>query len=188
MGAWFLRIWLFLTAVNASATPVVFDANVFYFTDDFTYNNASSAYKRTFWDVMIGLGLNKKASWVVGWNYGSMTFTENPGTETSLTVTDMGPKLLVYLDRNRTWALGFTYNLITTADYSTSGVSTELRGTSLRGEFGYLPEMWEGIYMGAKLNYYQASFKEEVSSSTLTEVTHSRTTIYPSFAFTWRWD
>lgn len=178
-----------LASFHARAASPMIDAGIFYFTDDFSYNSTSSSYKRLMWDLNLGLNLNKKGRWVLGWNYASYTLTENPGTETSLKITDMGPKLYYYLDKERTWVIAFTYNLITKADYSSAGTTTELRGSSMKAEFGYMPMMWEGVYMGAKLNYYKPSFKEEVTGGTsLAEVTHSRTVIYPTFAFTFRWD
>lgn len=139
---------------------------------------------------MAGFGITKKKSLVLGWDYSSMTFSDNPGTEESLKVTDMGPKLLWYIDKDRTWVVGFTYFLITKGSYTAAGASeTELRGSSMKGEFGYLPQMWENVFIGAKLNYYKGSFKEEITNNTsLAQVTDSRTVIYPSFSMTFRWE
>jgi hypothetical protein len=181
---------LIFMSAHARAADFVFDANVFYFTDDFTYDDTPNTYSRLMWDVTPAFTLTKKGRFVLGWNYASYTFTENPGTETSLTVTDMGPKFMYYLNKDKTWVFAFTYNLITKADYTAAGASaTELRGSSMKGEFGYMPMMWERVYMGAKLNYYQASFNEEITGETaLDQVSHSRTVIYPTFAMTIRWD
>jgi hypothetical protein len=186
------RLLLFLFAIvavlPAYAYPPTIDANAFYFTDTFNYNSANSAYKRMMIDVSVGLPLTKKGNWVLGWNYGSYALSENPGTETSLKITDMGPKLEYYLNKDRTWLIAATYNLISKATY-TSGTSTELRGTSLKVEAGYMPMMWESVFMGAKLNWYKANFKEEITNQTsLAQVTHGRTIIYPTLAVTFRWD
>jgi len=189
-----LRTWMWVAVFFAPAsyavTPV-FDINVFYFSDTFTYNDAPSVYKRTFYDIMVGFGLTKKKSLVLGWNYDSMTFSDNPGTEVSLKITDMGPKILYYIDKERTWVIGFTYNLITKGTYNAGGAAaeTELRGRAMKAEFGYLPMMWENVYIGAKLNYYKATFNEEITNeTTLDQVSNSRTAIYPSFSMTIRWD
>ncbi len=179
-----------LAGFHAHAVTPMIDAGLFYFTDDFNYNSTNSAYKRLMWDLNVGLPLTKKGRWVLGWNYGSYTLTEAPsGTETSLKITDMGPKLYYYFDKERTWVIAFTYNLISKADYSSGGTTTELRGTSMKGEVGYMPQMWENVFMGAKLNYYKPAFKEEITGNTsLAQVTHGRTVIYPTFAVTFRWD
>lgn len=179
---------LMFTAAETYAYPPVIDANAFYFSDTFNYNSANSAYKRMMIDLMVGLPLTKKGKWVLGWNYGSYALSENPGTETSLKITDMGPKFEYYLNKDRTWMIGLTYNLISKATYS-SGSETELRGTSMKVEAGYMPEMWENVLMGAKINWYKANFKEEITNQTsLAQVTHGRTVIYPTFAVTFRWD
>lgn len=177
-------------APGAFALTPVFDLNVFYFSDTFTYSSANSTYKRTFYDFMAGFGITKKKSLVLGWNYDSMSFSDNPGTETALKVTDMGPKIMYYIDKERTWVVAFTYNLITTGTYTPAGgTSTELRGSSMRAEFGYTPMMWENVLIGAKIVYYKGSFKEEISNNTsLAQVTDSRTVIYPAFSMTFRWD
>ncbi len=191
MNSW-LRIIVMAVAFASprvfAVTPV-FDINVFYFTDTFTYSSANSTYQRTFYDFMAGFGLTKKKSFVLGWNYDSMTISDNPGADVSLKITDMGPKFMYYFDKDRTWVIGFTYNLITKGAYSSGSTTSELRGTSMKGEVGYLPMMWENVFMGAKLNYYKATFNEEITNTTtLTPVTNSRTVIYPSFSMTIRWD
>lgn len=185
----FLALALFMFAgVKAYAYPPVVDLNAFYFSDTFNYNSANSAYKRMMIDLAVGLPLTKKGQWVLGWNYGSYALSENPGTETSLKITDMGPKIEYYMNKDRTWLIGLTYNLISKATYS-NGSETELRGTSMKVEAGYMPEMWENVLMGAKINWYKANFKEEITNQTsLAQVTHGRTVIYPTFAVTFRWD
>lgn len=186
-----LLLLLVLASAQAHAVKPVFGTNVFYFTDNFTYGTApASQYKRIMYDVSAGMPITKKGRWILGWNYASYSFTESAATETSLKVTDMGPKLTYYFNKGRTWEAALTYNLITKGAYTPGGgAETELRGTSLKFEAGYLPQMWENVFMGAKINYYKASFKEEITNQTaLAQVTHSRGVIYPTFAVTFRWD
>ena len=184
-----LLIMLLACAPSAHAVLPVFDLNLFYFSDTMLYSSSNTGTTRTFYDVMVGMPIAGKGRWVLGWNYDSMSFLDNPGTTTKLSVTDMGPKLIYYVDKDRTWLLGLTYNLITKGTYDPGGSSTELRGTSLRVEFGYTPHMTESLLMGAKLNYYKASFNEEVTNQTsLAKTTNGRTVIYPSFAITYRFD
>lgn len=179
-----------LSPISARAITPTFDINVFYFTDDMVHSE-TSAYKRTFYDFMIGFAVTKKKSFVVGWNYDAMSFSDNPGTSaTTLSVTDMGPKFVYYWDKQREWATAFTYNLITKGSYSAAGgTATELRGSSMRFEAGYTPMMWENIFIGAKIIYYKGTFAEEITGDTaLEKVSYGRTAIYPAFAMTIRWD
>ncbi len=179
-----------LACPSASAVMPVFDINLFYFTDTMAYSS-SPAYKRTFYDLMVGFPVTKKRSFIVGWNYDSLSFSDDDGTgPTTLAVTDMGPKFVYYINKDRTWVLGFTYNLITKGTYSPNGgTATELRGSSMRFEAGYTPMMWENVFIGAKLVYYKATFAEEITNNTtLEQVSYGRTAIYPAFAITVRWD
>lgn len=174
----------------ASAAPVI-DVNVFYWTDSFSYGDTDNSYARTFYDFMLGLSLTKKRRLLLGWNYGSMSFTDSPNSEeTALSVTDMGPKLVYYLNKNRTVVAAFTYNLITRADYTPpAGDTTELRGTSMKFELGWLPQVSDSIFFGVKINYYSASFNEEITNETaLEQVSYTRAIIYPSLSLTFRWD
>lgn len=167
----------------------VLDANVFYFTDTFPYDEDTSTFKRTFWDFFVGMGLNKRNQYVLGWNYGSMTFDDDPGTPSKLTVTDMGPKFIAYLDKDRAWVFGLTYNLITKGKYSENGgAAVDLRGSSMKVEVGYTPPISETLAFGVKLNYYKASFNEKVVDDSITKKANSRTTIYPTLSLTARWD
>lgn len=180
---------LVLAAPHARAVAPVFDAGFFYFNDAFAYGGSTSTYNRMFWDIMVGMPLSKKGKWVLGWNYDAFSFSDNPGTATTLTITDMGPKLLYYMDKDRTWVIGLTYNLITRATYSDGSANTQMRGTSLRAEFGYVPHMTENLLMGAKLVYYKPSLSEEITNQTqLAQTTNGRTVIYPSFAITYRFE
>lgn len=180
---------LFLSAPFANAVTPVIDLDLFYFTDSFAYSSQTKAYSRTFWDFMIGMPLTKKGQWVLGWNYSSYSFIDNPGTAETLTITDMGPKVVYYLNKDRTWVVSVTYNLITKGSYNGGSAVTELRGTSIRADFGYTPYMTDNLLMGAKLNYYKPTLSEEITNQTaLAKTSNSRTVIYPSFAITYRFE
>lgn len=180
-------VLLLCASANAFAVDFAVDLDVFYFTDTFSNGGTSSAYNRTMWDFAPQVSLVRKGGFLIGWNYDSMSFTDTPsGTSTKLTVTDMGPKLVYYFNKSQTWVVAFTYNLITKANYSSGSTTAELRGSAMKGELGYMPELFENIFIGAKINYYKASFTEQVVSTTLTKVTDGRTVIYPTFSVTFR--
>jgi len=189
-------IWTALALILALSFPVaraaspVFDINVFYFSDAMSFDGDDSSYSRIFWDIMVGMPLNSRKNWILGWNYDSYSFVDNPATETQLSIKGMGPKLIWYMNRERTWVLGLVYNLITTGAYTSASVNdVELRGTSLRAEVGYTAPLSESLLMGVKLNYYKASFSQKVTGgTTLEDVSDGRTVIYPSFTMTYRFD
>ena len=183
----FSLVFLMLFSASSQAL-VIFDANVFYFTDDFTTDVSASA-KRTLWDLSLGMNLSKKGRIVLGWNYASSSFEDTADSETTtLTISDMGPKLSYFFDKEYVWSLGFTYNLITKGNYDDNGTTKEFRGTSMKVDFGYTPSISENFSIGVKLNYYKPAFNEQISGeTTLAAVSYSRTSIYPSMAFNYRW-
>ncbi len=186
-----MRIYILalLTILSVQARAATTELNLFYFSDAMTYDSDSYSYNRTFWDINFGVDLNKKGTLVLGWNYGSLSFTDNPGTATKLTVTDMGPKLTYFFDKNLTWPISFTYNIISRGKYTSGAIEAEERGTSMKVEVGYTPQISESWYAGAKLNYYKVSFNEEIVGDTaLSQVTNGRTVIYPSFTLLYRWN
>ena len=174
---------------QAFAGGPVFDANIFYFSDTFTYSSTTTTVKRTMWDFCLCMNLSKKGQLVLGWNYDSMAFDDNPGTATKLTVSDMGPKIIYYVNKDRTIPIGFTYDLITKGQYTAgTAQAVELRGSAMKVDFGYTPEISEGFLMGFKFNYYKPSFAESVQNTTITKTTNSRAVIYPTFSMTYRFD
>lgn len=188
-----MRSLIFFALLSCSAdvfaASFAFDVDLFSFQDTFSNGGVSSSYTRTMWDLAPLVALDKKAHWLLGWNYDSMSFSDSPAAvPTTLTVTNMGPKIVYYFDKDRTWVTGFTYDLITTGNFTSAGATSQFRGTALKAEFGYTPEMFSGVMMGAKMNYYKATFNEQVVSTTLTKVSDGRTVIYPTFAITIRWD
>lgn len=178
----------FAIATSSAHAEVIFDANVFYYSDTFTLATATSS-KRTMYDFSVGMNLTKKGQLVLGWNYASSSFADDDGTtQTTLSVTDMGPKLAYYLDKELVWCIGVSYNLITKGSYSTGGGSAiEYRGSSIKADLGYLPQISESFYLGLKLNYYKPSLKEEITGQTaLAQVSYGRAVIYPSIAISAR--
>jgi hypothetical protein len=189
MGKTLIAFFLLIGGRSAFAVTPVFDLDIFYFNDAFAYSSSTSTYHRMFWDFMAGMPVAGKGRWVLGWNYDSMSFTDNPGTAETLSITDMGPKLVYYADKDRTWVIGAMYGLISTGSYNPGTTASQLRGSSMRIEAGYTPHMTDSLLMGAKLVWYKASFKEEVTNETsLAKVTDGRTVIYPVFAMTYRFD
>jgi hypothetical protein len=142
------------------------------------------------WDFSIGMGLGKKSSWILGWNYDSMSFTENTGTINKLGITDMGPKITYYIDKEHTWLVSFTYGLISKGTYTAgSAAAVEMRGTSMKADLGYVTPMNDIFALGIKLTYYKASFGETISNqTTIAKTTNGRTVIYPNIAFLFRFE
>lgn len=141
------------------------------------------------WDIGLLMNLDRKGRFQIGWAYGSMSVEDSGGSTASYTMTEMGPKLGLYLDKERTWGLFATYNLISTATYlsASGGTEEEWRGTSLKAEFGYTPNLTETIVAGLRLNYHTMTYSEQlVGASTFSAISKGRAVIYPTFIISWR--
>ncbi|MCB0385461.1 MAG: hypothetical protein KDD43_08715 [Bdellovibrionales bacterium] len=176
-----------LSTLSASAFSI--DTNLFYLSDALSVTSDTTATKM-FLDVSINLDLSKKGDFTIGWGYSIISIgDEAGGTETTFGLTEMGPRFGYYIDKERLWGLFLTYNLQATADYKAGGTEVEWRGSSLKAEIGYRPELTENLLAGMHLIYYSASFSEQLSgSTTFTLVSNSRSIIYPAFTLSYRFD
>lgn len=161
------------------------DFNFVYFSDTLT-ESSTSTMTRTFYDLSLGINIDKKGQYTLGWNYGSVSANSTISTTTTFALTEMGPKFNWHIDKERHWNFSCTYNLIVNAQYNDGSTTSKWRGTSIKADFGYAPNISESFYAGVKLNYYQASFAEEVTSTTLTTISYSRGIIYPSLFIAYR--
>jgi hypothetical protein len=79
-----------------------------------------------------------------------------------------------------------TYNLQTKAAYKApAAAEVELRGTSIRTDFGYNMWLSESVALAFKILYYAPSFIEQVSGTTLTTISYTRATILPGMNLYW---
>jgi hypothetical protein len=179
-------IFLFSSLIDVHrARAFVFDTNVLYYTDTTTAAKESS-HGATMYDVLIGFDVDKKGMYQVGWNYsGHSTETKDDSTTISYKSTQMGPGFVFYFDKDRSWRLGFSYNLKTTATYTYgSGTEEEWRGSTMNGTFGYQLRFGDGFSLGIRMNYSSASYSEKVITTTKTDVSYKKSMIYPSIAIT----
>jgi hypothetical protein len=181
--------FLFLCGFSIQSRALTFDVNAFYYTDDLTAAS-TTVTSRMIWDFAIMLNLDRKGRVVMGWSYGSVAATDETASVTEYTSTEMGPRFGYYIDKNYLWSVFFTYNLVSTADFTTGGGTTEeWRGTTMRGEFGYTPIALERFLVGIKLIYYKATYNEQVTgTTTLATNSYGRAMIYPSLSFVYKWD
>jgi hypothetical protein len=179
-----------LTLYQTHAYGFSIDTNVFYSTDALSAEEDTSD-SRTLYDISFNLNLTKKGGIFIGWSYSGITITQELNSiEADYSLTEMGPKLGFYFDKDKELVLAVVYNLIATATYDDGTTDADWRGTTLKGELGYLPKIGEGsVGIGFKLNYHSATFAESITDeTTLDNVSYTRALIYPSFALTWFFD
>ena len=182
----FVFLLLGFSSLNVRALTV--DTSLFYISDSLSISTNTTNTK-ILGDLAVTIKLDKKGQWFVGWAYNYISISESGTTTSEFGLTEMGPRFGYYIDKQKIWSLTFTYNLQSTADYSSGGTSAEWRGTSMKGEVGYTPPISETVHAGIKLNYYQANFSEQfVNTTTFSTISNSRSIIYPSIAFIYHWN
>ncbi len=182
-----IRLSLFTIAVLIShaASAFVVDLNALYYTDTTTAAQDTS-HKSTLFDLLIGFDIDKKGNYQVGWDYASHT-TETVDNTTTISYksTQMGPGFIFYVDKDRAFRFGFSYNLKTTAKY-TQGVlpEEEWRGTAMNANFGYQFRFDSVTSLGLRLNYSTTSYYEKVITTVKTDTSYKKVMIFPTIAFT----
>lgn len=181
----FVLIIIFIAPKSYAAFST--EINGFYFSDAFT-NSSTSASTFTAADFALNLNLNKKGTIALGWAYVMVSSSSTSGsTTTEFAAGDMGPKLSMFLDKDRTWGFSIIYNLLANATYNSGGGSElKWRGTSLKGDFGWAPAVSDDAFLGLKINYYSAAWTEQlIGSATYSTVSYTRAWIYPTLYFRW---
>ncbi|MCM2353664.1 MAG: hypothetical protein NDI63_08610 [Pseudobdellovibrio sp.] len=170
-----------LTSISAKA--VVAELGLFYFSDSLA-STSDFTYSRTVYDFAVLMNSEGRKLWGIGWSYsGVSTSDDTPSGETTYSSTETGPKFTYLFGREQNWYAALAYNLLAKAQFSGAGGEAEWRGTSLKGEFGYLPKVGSKLNIGVKLVYHQASYNEQITNSTtLTQESNTKTMIYPNFS------
>jgi hypothetical protein len=164
----------------------IYELNMFYASQALTISSAESGSKM-FIDGCALIDVSKKPLVSVGWNYGMMSTSDSTTSTTTLSTSDMGPRVVWVFDRQGAWSLGLTYNLIATASYSGGSGTDTWRGTTLKADIGWSPQLSEDTYLGIRLNYYSANYTEELAGGTsYSQVSYARSFIYPSVFLSYR--
>lgn len=178
-----ILLGVFFVGVVIAACPAraYIEFNAFYLSDSLTTSSTTSSSKM-FIEGAIGFAIDRKGSYLVGWNY-SLYNTSDSGTTTdTYSSTQMGPRFVFMLDKARNWGLGLGYYLVTTATFDSGGSGEQKwKGTAFKVDIGYTLDLNEAVKFGIRMNYSAASYNEQLVGDTdYSKVTHSRSHIFPS--------
>lgn len=173
--------FLITGALNLPASATFIDINGLYMSDTFAAN-ATTTSSRTSYDLGIGLEFGKGDRWIGGLNYGGGTFTDEGTTTVTFGFTDLGIKIGYFFSSRKTWFSTLAYNISSSAKYDNGTTEVELRGTSLKADLGYAVWVSDSIAVAMKLCYYAPTFVESVDGTTITDISYTRTLIYPSLS------
>ena len=178
-----------LTFYSVNTRAFSLDSNLFYQSDTLSTSTESGSTK-TFIDLSANLDLTKKGSFTIGFSYATSAISDKiSGTDTGYGLTEMGIRFGYFIDKDRSWGLFATYNLVVTGSYDDGSSEVEWRGGSYKIETGYRPMISEVLAAGIHLVYHSATFSEELASgSSYSTVSYSRGLIYPAISISYRID
>lgn len=124
----------------------------------------------------------------MGWTVNSTELSDGTSSTTAYKTTEMGPKLGIFLDNKKTWAVFFSYYMNTSLHFN-DGVTEQIwRGTALKTEVGYTAQMTDRLFAGVYLHIYQANFSEQILGATINAVSYTKTLTYPAVQISYRWE
>lgn len=156
--------------------------SVSYFTDGdnvetFSYNNMKNYF-------FIGASLDKSQRLFLGQSvmYWSRSYKSDSQTnESTISLMELGPRLIFYIDKVRCWSVSFSYNPYTRGTRTIDGENHDISGMSFIGTLSYQISVTKNISLGASINYHSVSISEQSISNTETDVSNSYTGIIPMF-------
>lgn len=177
------RVIFLLLAMSSSKALAFFEFNAFYFTDSLTSSeNANQSY--TLFDLALGFPIDRQGRYSVGWNFSSYSVENRLGERSQNNLTMMGPRFLIGINRQKTWTLGLTYNIESSATYRSDSVSQTWKGTAIKADLGYNFELTERQFLAFRLNYLAASFNESLEAGdNYSKVNYARSQMFPSLAY-----
>jgi hypothetical protein len=157
------------------------ELNTFYSSEGLATASTAGA-TRMMIEGSVGFGIDKSHKYNVGWAYATHSASDTGSIETTYTSTQMGPRFIYVIDKDKRWSLGLGYYLVTTGTFKTAGGSEEKwKGTALKVDLGYNFPVSEDFFVGLRLNYSSASYSERLVGDTdYTKVSYTRTAMYPS--------
>ncbi len=178
-------LFLFTFFFLENSFSAVYDLNLFYDSRALTVSSAETGTKM-FIEGSALVDISKNPHMAVGWSYAMYSTSDTTTTATTISASDMGPKFTWFMDKKELWSLSLTYNLIGSTTYS-SGSSDTWRGTSIKADVGWGPQLGDNSFLGIKLNYYSATYTENlVGGTSYSQVSYARSFMYPSVFISYR--
>lgn len=161
------------------------DFSAFYETDNFTTATTAN-YSKTYYNLDALFEVDRGSRFYAGFHTHQLAFSETPSTTvTTLKSTDFGAQLLYYFRKKKDFFMSVGYNILAKGQYSDGTTSSELTGSSYQACLGYVLELSESVSLGLKWNYINMAYSKSTVSGVSTDVTYSRTLIFPALTFVW---
>ena len=174
------------------ATPKVFGGVVFQYSGgytSYTNDNDEIGFTRMLNAVYLGASVGRKTRFMIGpsytmWNQGHKN---SSGNETSISMTEFGATVLVYLNKSLNWKFSGTYCMSVNGTRKTGAIEETLKGNAMRFGFGYHAPITEAFAIGGTLSYQVTSLTSSIINNTETEIDQSYSQIIPMIELAWRY-
>lgn len=176
-------LFILVSSLTAQAGTMV-ELGGTYLSDSF---KTSSSTKSTQYFYNIGVLFTSTKRFWGGWNYSGYSQNESGSTELKFSSMDTGPYMKWQFGRNEIYSASFAYNILSKAKADVGNGNEEWSGSSFWLQFGFMPEVKEGLHLGASLNYYAANYSKSVINGTESNVSYSKTWIFPMLSLTKEW-
>lgn len=163
---------------------VLLELGATYLSDSLGTSSTKTSSKY-FYNVGVLFSLQKKI-WG-GWNYSGLSYADSENSSTSLGVMDTGPVVKWQFGKGDLYTFSAAYNILSQATYSSGATNETWRGTSIWLQFGFAPEVTNGLHVGGALNYYSASFNKKTVGTTESSASNTHTWIFPTILMTKEW-
>ena len=152
------------------------------YSSDVSYsNNAVAVYAQ--------MGRGESSSGILlGWNFNSFSHHENVSgfIDQTITSTDMGPAVRLYLQKDLVYSLAVAYGVVCKGKYKNNTVDETISGTSYLIKLGVEAKMSDHFLIGFSINDYAANYKTSVVNSLQTDVDYKDSWLYPAFSLAYQ--
>jgi hypothetical protein len=153
-------------------------------------NADDTAYSRLDYRVYVAASFNQNRRVFFGQNIMFVNRemkSSGTGQTDSISVMELGPKLLLFFNESSTFGLALGWNPYAKGSRTRSGQSEDVSGSSMVGAIVVQAKVTKKFYVGASLNYHSLTITESTdSSNTQEDVSHTYTTMYPMFDLSFR--
>lgn len=151
----------------------------------------SGTYNALKFQFFSGATFLRSQKLAIGWNVmqnnRELKVGESTTSAADLSILEMGPRLLFFLNETRSFVLSMNWNPFVDGDRTTTnGVGQDVDGSSMHFALSFQAKVSRKLFVGGGLNYHVVTITESVEGSTVTEVSQDYTDIYPSIDISWR--
>ena len=182
-----LLILFFVTIISSVKAGVVFQYSGGYTA----YNNDNDDinYSRLLNAAFLGASIGRKTRFMIGPSYTmwNQSHQNSAGQETSMSMTEFGATVLIYLNKSLNWKISGTYCMSVNGTRKTGNIEETLKGSAMRFGFGYHAPITDSFAIGGALSYQLTTLTSSIRNNSETEIDQSYSQILPMIELAWRY-